>query len=203
MHYSKRQIRKKQTTEKSLKYAFIDLIIESHYAEQITISEITNRADLNRGTFYIYFKDKEDLLENLYDDAIAGLYNALHTPYINVEKVDLNRIVPSTRLIFEHIEEHKKLFKALDKINTFPDIYMRFEKMSEDLFTTKILFEHEEKDVFEVNYDMFISYQIHATLGVIKYWIKNNFVYSADYMSEQLTSFYTHKITAMNFIREE
>jgi len=196
---SNRRKRKQQITIKSLKNALIELILENNEVELITIGEISNRADLNRGTFYIHYKDKNEILEALYYDAIEGLQQALRTPYKNTNKVLLNElVVPSTKLIFEHIETNKKLFKALDLIDKDPNLYKRLEQMFWSLFTTEILFERDSLSG-ETEYEIFLSYQLHATLGVIKYWISRDFMYSSAFMSEQLTSYYSHRVTAMNF----
>ena len=65
-----RQMKKKQLTEQLLKSAFVDLILENDGADAITVSEISDRADFNRGTFYIHYQNKSDLLEALYEDAL-------------------------------------------------------------------------------------------------------------------------------------
>jgi len=46
-----------------------------------------------------------------------------------------------------------------------------------------------ESSIGEVNYDIFLRYQTNATLGLIFYWIENNFSYSAKFMMDQLTAF--------------
>jgi len=193
-----RQMRKKQLTKKLLKNAFIDLILENNDVHAITISEITDRADFNRGTFYIHYQDKINLLEELYQDAIEGIDQAIKKPYRNKSKVFLNEVIPSNKLIFEYIEKHKMLFKALDLIEDNPDIYKRLELFLWNLFTKEIYIERET-DIQETMYDIFLSFQVSATVGVIKYWIKNDFIFSTSVMSEQLTSFYSDKVIALNF----
>lgn len=202
MTISNRQKRKQQVTIESLKNALLDLIIENNDIEGITIGEISSRADLNRGTFYIHYKDKNEIIEELYYDAIEGLQQALWTPYKSTKKVILNGVAPSTYLIFEHIELNKKLFKALDLIHKNPDIYQRLEEMFWNLFTAEIKFERDP-DSGDTEYEIFLNYQLHATLGVIKYWIRTDFKYSSNFMSEQLTSYYTHRVTAMIFTSDE
>lgn len=198
MNNPNRQIRKKQLTKKLLKNAFIDLILENNDVHAITISEITDRADFNRGTFYIHYQDKINLLEELYQDAIEGIDQAIKKPYRNKSKVFLNEVIPSNKLIFEYIEKHKMLFKALDLIEDNPDIYKRLELFLWNLFSKEIYIERET-DIQETMYDIFLSFQVSATVGVIKYWIKNDFIFSTNVMSEQLTSFYSDKVIAMNF----
>ena len=56
-----RHERRRQRTRSQLKQATIDLLLEKGY-DAITIQDITDRADLGRGTFYIHFKDKADIV---------------------------------------------------------------------------------------------------------------------------------------------
>ena len=79
-----------------------------------------------------------------------------------------------------------------------PDIYRRLEQFLWNLFSKEIYIERET-DAQETKYELFLSFQVHATVGVIKYWIKNDFTPSTNVMSEQLTSFYSDKVIALNF----
>lgn len=193
---SSRQSRRQQQTKTTIKNALIELILENNTFEDITVSEITSRADLNRGTFYIHYKDKDELLENTFFDAIHGITQALSVPYKHVDKVELNGIVPSTIMIFEHIENNKNLFKALDLVAKAPSLHDRIEQVMWMLNKEVVHFEIESVSS-EIEYDIFISYQINATIGVIKHWIRSNFKYSAQFMCEQLTTIYSHRIVAM------
>lgn len=54
-----RRVRK---TRKLLKECLIRLLKEKR-VQDITVRELTDMADLNRGTFYLHYKDVFDLLE--------------------------------------------------------------------------------------------------------------------------------------------
>ena len=54
-----RRIRKSQNAIKS---AFLELL-QQQYFNDITVQQITDLADINRGTFYTHYLDKYDLLE--------------------------------------------------------------------------------------------------------------------------------------------
>ncbi len=56
-----RHQRQRLRTRKQLIQAAVELTLEKGY-EAVTVQDITDRADLGRGTFYIHFKDKEDVL---------------------------------------------------------------------------------------------------------------------------------------------
>lgn len=196
MANSNRQTRKKQLTKELLKSTFIDLILENNSVESITINEITDRADFNRGTFYHHYQDKIDLLEDLYQDAIQGVVQSIKTPYRDMNQVLFNESIP-LKLIFQHIDRSKKLFKALSLIDQNPDIYDRLETSLWNLFTDEIQIERANI-TSKTEYEILISIDIHATLGVLKYWITKDFEHPVDFMSEQVASFYRDKVIGMN-----
>src|SRR5512134_2395474 len=53
--------RRIQRTCQSLRTALLELIQKKEY-DGISIEEITERANVGRATFYLHYKDKEDLL---------------------------------------------------------------------------------------------------------------------------------------------
>lgn len=56
-----RRIRKTKT---ALKNGLIELMLEKNIND-ISVRELTEKVDLNRGTFYLHYKDIFDLLEKI------------------------------------------------------------------------------------------------------------------------------------------
>ncbi|MDO5785253.1 MAG: TetR/AcrR family transcriptional regulator [Eubacteriales bacterium] len=88
---------KKETKKKNLLCAAQELFLEKGVSKT-SISEITERAQVAKGTFYLYFADKDDLLEQL-------LYQMSH---------DI------IQRAFTYTEEHRKDTFA-DNVITFAD----------------------------------------------------------------------------------
>lgn len=66
-------------THARIKRAFTELIGERGL-DALTVSDLTRRAGINRGTFYLHFIDKYDLLEQLEGDFMARLEEILLRP---------------------------------------------------------------------------------------------------------------------------
>lgn len=64
-----RRVRK---TKKQLRLALMELLAEKS-AKSISVRELTERADINRGTFYIHYRDVGDLLQRLEDETADRL----------------------------------------------------------------------------------------------------------------------------------
>lgn len=64
MLQNKHDIRTKRTHQQ-IRDALIDLISEKHF-DNITVGDITNRAMINRSTFYRYYQDKYDVVLKIF-----------------------------------------------------------------------------------------------------------------------------------------
>ena len=68
-----RRIRK---TRKQLKDCLISLL-KTKRIQDITVRELTEMADLNRGTFYLHYKDVFDLLEQTETELLGKLNSVI------------------------------------------------------------------------------------------------------------------------------
>jgi len=91
--------------QKLLREALIDLIEERGF-EALTIGELTSRAMVSRAAFYRNYQDKYDLVEQIFEEAMSALLNAVG---------DLGREHPPEIWVrfFEHIAQYERLYRAL------------------------------------------------------------------------------------------
>lgn len=105
--------RKKRTA--LLSHAF-SLFINKGIANT-TISEIVEQADVAKGTFYIYFKDKDDLIEKLIaQKAEQLLINALDilNKHLETTKVE-DKLVLIADSLLEQLNSDSRLLKFINK----------------------------------------------------------------------------------------
>ncbi len=92
-------------TQKLVREALIDLIEERGF-DPLTVGEIAERAMISRASFYRYYQDKYELVEQIYAEAMQALLGAIavqetaHSPHIWVK-------------FFEHVAEYDRLYGAL------------------------------------------------------------------------------------------
>lgn len=92
-------------TQKLLREALIDLIEEQGF-EALSIGELTARAMVSRAAFYRNYKDKYDLVEQIFEEAISALWNA-------VEELGQEHPAEIWVTFFEHIGQFERLYRAL------------------------------------------------------------------------------------------
>lgn len=88
----------------------MQLVLEKGY-EAITIQEITDRADLGYGTFYLHFKDKEDLVW-------AGIQERVTATQIQVEQQFSSVIPPQIEYygyvkMLQHAAANQDLYRIM------------------------------------------------------------------------------------------
>lgn len=59
-------------TRKAIETAFFALVNEQGFS-QVTVQDISERADINRATFYIHYRDKDDLFQCLVSESFDAL----------------------------------------------------------------------------------------------------------------------------------
>jgi len=65
--------RRTQRTKKLLRQALIELAQQEQGLGSITVSDLTAQAEINRGTFYLHYRDVYDLIEQLQTEILQGL----------------------------------------------------------------------------------------------------------------------------------
>jgi AcrR family transcriptional regulator len=93
--------RRIQKTRELLHQALASLILEKPY-EKIALKEILNRANVGRSTFYMHFRDKDELLASTFQDILRAFRSAA-PPAAGVHE----RILWFSLPIFEHVQQHR------------------------------------------------------------------------------------------------
>lgn len=97
-------------TKKNLYESLLHLMGKEAF-EDIKVSEICEKAMINRSTFYAHFEDKYSLLNSLLSD----LKNQLKSELEKNEKITNSKdyYMECIRLLMDHIEENKDIYLPL------------------------------------------------------------------------------------------
>lgn len=152
-------------TKKIIRESLIELL-QTNDIHQITVTNICNKADINRGTFYSYYKDAFDLLQSIEDELFDQILRYLNeTPAKDYTDSLLIKVL-------ELIAENKDLCKILlckqrdgriiDRI-----LYIASKANLEPLFDKSSEFD-------ESHFNYLIRYSVGGILSIIQVWLENN-----------------------------
>ncbi len=107
--FHNRHERRRLQTRNLLIQTALQLVLEKGY-EAISIQDITDRADLGRGTFYIHFKNKEEVFWTAFQEVFQELERAAHKA--------LDRRMPQVEYygllnIFRHAGKNRDLYRVM------------------------------------------------------------------------------------------
>jgi AcrR family transcriptional regulator len=101
--------RRVQRTRKLLREAMMSLIMEDGY-DALSIQDITEKANLGRATFYLHFKDKDELLLDVMEQFIDEFMEQV--PQISEAQWHLDDTKAIVRL-FDFAADHYDLYRIL------------------------------------------------------------------------------------------
>ncbi|WP_436867271.1 TetR/AcrR family transcriptional regulator [Mammaliicoccus sciuri] len=166
-----RRVRK---SKRAIKQAFIQLLTENNL-DRITIQQISNLADVNRGTFYLNYEDKYALLDEMENEQIEEIKG-----YVDIRKMDL-----STKTSDRFIEEFankviKNVITHIEQNMEFYQVILNLERKSQieeqlaDIVRSNIKHLIGNKDnVFGIPENYYLSYVVGSMMSMIKYWVSD------------------------------
>ena len=162
----KKEDRRVIRTKKAVRSAFAELLSEKDYND-ITVTDIAERADINRKTFYNYYRNTEDLVKDIENEAISTFDTILND-------LKVHNILDDPALIVTRIS---------DAVNSNLDYFRDFLIMSKNaaLFSRiagslkqqlkRILAEQDIMDPLKA--EILSIYITSGTLSVYREWIFN------------------------------
>lgn len=164
-----RRIRK---TKEAIQNNFLELLKEKDL-EKITIQDIANKADINRGTFYLHYEDKYYLLSEIEDEYVQSLARNVDLNEIIDNSVDIetfaerffeNILKKIVAYIYKNIEFYKVIF-TLNCTNQLEEklAALMYQNMEKQLAPSRT--------VSNIPLAYFHSYTYGAMISIIKYWV--------------------------------
>ena len=171
---SNKNDRRSQRTRHLLSEALVELIREKGY-NTITVTNIIDRANVGRSTFYAHFRDKDDLLAGELDRVIDILDR-----HIPDESREENLFFPSLGL-FRHVGEQYELYRALVWSSGVDLLFKHVQKSLSERIEQGLQGSRKE---YNVPIPMLANFIAGSFLTLLKWWLDNRMIYSPEKMDE-------------------
>src|SRR5690242_1350030 len=98
---------------KLLRTALMDLIEERGF-DALTVGEIAECAMVSRAGFYRYYRDKYDLVEQLFEEAVDTMMNDINAHPRAIQGSQETQTLPEPWVkLFEHLAEYERLYRGV------------------------------------------------------------------------------------------
>ena len=164
----KKEDRRVRRTKKLLTQALTELL-QKKQINEITVKELTDLADMNRGTFYMYYKDIFDMLEKIEDE----LFQKLDVIAQSHEHGDpTQQVKPILLDLFRFIEENQEMFRVLlspnGDMNFLHRLYEAIRERSLEIWKDQM------GSLGEKEFDYRYSFVIFGCAGMIRAWVNRS-----------------------------
>jgi AcrR family transcriptional regulator len=105
-----------QRTRDQLGHALITLIVEKPIND-VTVQDVLDRAHVGRSTFYLHYRDKDDLLVSQLEMFLENMSTVL-----SKRKEKSNRVAPVAEM-FAHIGNQNRLYRVLSDSGHLKDFF--------------------------------------------------------------------------------
>jgi AcrR family transcriptional regulator len=161
-------------TRRAIRQALIELIAAQGF-DSLSVKDIASRAGINRGTFYLHYHDKYDLLEQTEAEIIAEL-EQIFTQASDLQPADfrdLSQPLPQLVSLFEYLRENALLMQAVLGLKGEIAFQSKVKRAMElNLFREGFL-AHIKPENLTVPSQYLITYVVSAHLGVVQLWLNS------------------------------
>lgn len=178
--------RRARRSRRLLKEALFALILEKGY-DAVKVEDITERADLGRTTFYLHYRDKEELLLESIDGIAEDLLARLRPPQWHAgESGASGFVLDAILIIFRHAHENAQLYQIILRGEGAGRVSGRLHSIISGRATALI---HERIAVGglpvdpQVPLDVYANYFAGALLALVTWWLEAGMPYPPEEMA--------------------
>jgi AcrR family transcriptional regulator len=181
--------RRIQRTRKLLRESMLQLILERGY-DDISIQDVTDKANLGRATFYLHYREKDDLLADVMQLQFEE-FVSVAPPVISpkTKTVDPKRI----QQLFDFAESRYDLFRIM-MIGKGSMVASRYlQQAIRDGYKRDIDRMQEQYGIVpNISRDFIENYYAGALISIIFWWLDNDTPFTSAEMAEMYMKVSTH-----------
>lgn len=147
--------------------------------DKITIKDITDKANINRATFYLHYMDKYDLLEQSQNDILNEIREVLADAFkiFNPQSLPIQNattIIPFLSCVYECIGKNSEFVKVILGGNGDLNFQLKFKSLIEELI--KKISVIKTPDAFCIPLKYLIETATSMHIGIISRWLEDGMV---------------------------
>ena len=162
-------------TKLNLYNGLIKLMEEKPF-EEIKVTDICNKALVNRSTFYDHFNDKYELFESYVRYIGKNLDDKIN---VDVDAVSMNQLyIEYIKLFLNELEENFSLYEVVFKNNSNSNIRKSIINILTNAILNKINEEYEIHDLYFAK--LAVIFYVSGAITLVEYGFDNNIPFEKD-----------------------
>lgn len=167
-----------------IKQAFAELLNEKDMAK-ITVTDIVERANISRGTFYAHYLDVYDLYSAIQSNIVEAVDET-------IDKLGIDSIILDPTEVFttslKFLDKNKSYYKLFLTSSYGEQLIRRIMSLAEEKFYHEISSLFEGEEITEHTCHMY--YTLGGIRNILIHWFTGNMGLDAEKCAEYLVKFY-------------
>lgn len=196
--------RRQQKTKQALLDALLTCI-QAKGLDHVTVTDLANEANINRGTFYLHYQDVRHMVNHIIEEKVDEfrshmrlidpiehqIYNSNNAPYPHIVSV------------LEFINRDRYLFKVILGPKGDPSYQQYFKNILLIMLLEKFKVEVQNGKNPPVPVHYLIQYMTSAVIGMIMYWIENDLPEEPVELATMISSIANHGLIVSAGLKEQ
>ncbi|WP_223701601.1 TetR/AcrR family transcriptional regulator [Sutcliffiella deserti] len=182
----KQDLRVKKT-KRAIRMALLKLVKEKDF-QKISVRDLCAYAEINRGTFYLHYQDKYDLLESVEQELLDNLRIIMGERL--AKKFD--KLVGQPEILmsfatelFHYVDEEAEVFKMLLLDSVSPSFQNKLKTVIRENFL-RVQKEDFSPTSLPIPFDYIMAYVTSAHVGLLEQWLAEGRKHTPEKMAEVL-----------------
>ncbi len=171
-------------TRQMLRDALVSLIEEKGF-DALTVQDITDRAKLNRATFYLHYQDKQELLVKSLRDAIDELMADIGASTDEQGQLIFDESPRPIKAVFEHVAQHARFYRVMMSAEGVSSFIAGVRDYMAEITLKWLNALQPDPGRSLVPPEIVANSLSWSLLGVLIWWLEHDMPHSPEYMAEQ------------------
>ncbi|MEH7379021.1 TetR/AcrR family transcriptional regulator [Bacillus sp. JJ1533] len=169
-------------TKNFLKKAFIEMVHKKGFSA-VTVKDIVEYAQYNRTTYYVYYQNIYELVEELMDEMFEAIQYYSMSKYQSDSRVKVKELTTNSFDLLYYIYDHRDYFTLILLEDTLPQIHQQLPEAIFNLLKNKFDIQYDVSSVDDYSQKRYMAY---GTAGLITDWIAQDFDVTPAEMTDRL-----------------
>ena len=162
-----------EQTSRKIKRALLTSMVEVGF-NKVTVKQLAQISKINRGTFYLHYKDKFDVMDDLQQELLLQLQQCV----FQIDPTEAFHLMRQGQMytpflqMFQFLQKHADAFRILLSEQGDPAILLKMQAIYKEHFSRKLPLEIVRiKEPFLADY--ILAFATSGIIGTIQHWLQS------------------------------
>lgn len=160
-------------TLKQIDQAFLDSLSETPF-DKITVDQLCQTAVINRSTFYKYYKNKNDLMENYLNRVLERFKQQIDVAFINASPENIHNVIYQKNFekVLTFMCKHKREYLLLWNTLSEQSVFTKMVFVVQENMLEKLTVSNDVSSQIAPQIDLYARLFASDMMTIVRWWFR-------------------------------